>query len=748
MDPLLWDAIQSLRSGRNLQSGLNSSKNETSETNDNQNSSCEFSRYTVDRPQSSAEVSERWEGPSSTSYDFSDKESEAEDPDGEPLVVEELDPELARKCKELREIEERIKQKKVFIALKKVVKTSTLASTTNGELDGCGSPTLKDRVNAILQQRHSFVALLKNHSPQERLKSSSLSKQQDDHPLKLRVKALLRQKMDDPFVFSAYREIPEITPPPPAQRETVQEANNIDLGFQRFLSVLNKGVDINILSKIVNSDGEDPHVSDKVPDIQHPASKGKVDPPFRSVSQGVDTPARSKSQRSNSGASLSCHSHTSSVERKTSPHSRERSLSERFSLPDDMKERKDRGDRCMASSGVCQSGHIVTSSAEKRIKPLSRERSLTERFSLSNDEQKKKADSCFASSSRSKSPPAVKRKKKREEIPKLDKHQEQLQNILKTLGLSLGAEEMSNLADRTQERLYGKRRAKSPEEQETQQSSSSRHYRNSSSSSSSSSSGSTSRSSSPSPHQSSDSVGYKQRRRSRDRSRKRLRNHKSKEDSPKGKRHRDRDKEGEHSKESLTHENPPSHQPFPTYPLQDPGGTPGLMGSNYSWYPGYGDYHHSNSYEAATNSYWMYHRDAHPPPFYQSVHPYRQEPFRYFPEPQNIYLDANPDLSKSEGQVGPTSRTRCLHVVPTQTTSEKKKKAIDEKFRLWLKEKQMEWSAMREATEGKTQTEEEKKEALHGDEDDSTSEQSEEEKQTPTEEEIKINLRKMNDLIT
>lgn len=39
----------------------------------------------------------------------------------------------------------------------------------------------------------------------------------------------------------------------------------------------------------------------------------------------------------------------------------------------------------------------------------------------------------------------------------MEEQQEQLQNILKTLGFSLEADEMSRLTDRTQERLYGKK---------------------------------------------------------------------------------------------------------------------------------------------------------------------------------------------------------------------------------------------------------------------------------------------------
>lgn len=164
MDPVLWDAIQSLRSRRKQQSVDNNSN--APETDSNQNSHCEYSGYPVVQPQSSASGSEEWEGPSSTSYDLYNPESEAKDPDGEQLLIEDEDPELARKREELREIEDQIKQKKVSIALKTVehithtVKNATEAPSTNGESGEREGPTLRERAHAILQQRHpdSFLS--------------------------------------------------------------------------------------------------------------------------------------------------------------------------------------------------------------------------------------------------------------------------------------------------------------------------------------------------------------------------------------------------------------------------------------------------------------------------------------------------------------------------------------------------------------------------------------------------------------
>ncbi|XP_034543789.1 uncharacterized protein LOC117815890 isoform X2 [Notolabrus celidotus] len=733
-------------------------------------------------------------------------ESEADDPDGEPLLMEDEDPELARKRQELREIEEQIKQKRVSIALKKgehIVNKATLDFSTNRESAECEGPTLRERVNAVLQKRHPDSLLSKGHSPKERLKSSSRSKLQD-HPLKLRVKALMERRLNDPFVFSTYRQVPDITPPPPAQMETSAEkkANSFDLGFQRFLSVLNKGVDIDMLSKIVNADGEDLPVGVEVLDFQPTALKDKLDMPLRGASQGEGPPSRSESQGSNSGVSLLCHSQTSIKERKTNPHSQERSLSERFSLPNGEEKRNDRGDHCLLSSGALLPGHSLTSSAERKINPHSQERSLSQKLPLPDDEEKEKKEGrCFASSSQSKSPPAVKKKKKKkkkeEEPPKVDDHREQLQNILKTLGLSLEVEEMSKLEDRTQERLYGKKRAESREQQESQQRGSHKHFRNSfTSSSSSSNSRSTSQNSSPSSSHCrlSHSRDSNQRRssHSRDRCRDKLTNHDSKQDSTRAQTHCDRDRDGEHSKETFTHENPHSLHPIPTYPPEHPDTFPAYTEYGFPQYSEYDEYH-SNSFDATTNSFWMYPQDAEPVPFYHSEYSNSQDPFHHFAEPaaapkrvrqlhklsaQDTHLLVNPDLSRSEGQVGPASGTRCLRVVTTlQTTSQsclktltggKRRRTGDPNKRIWkqrlfiqrcrmgkklaksakeakrmktvMEEKEVK-RVMEEKVEKRVMEEKvEKKEASHGVEHDSETVVV---KEAPTEEEIKKNLRKM-----
>lgn len=166
---------------------------------------------------------------------FPVEKAEPFDPDGKSFDTDQEDHDLTRKLKELRKIEESIRCKEVAIACKTVLKPSLGAS--DGELDRCSGPTLKDRVNAILQQRqpNSFLSKVSNrllllilktgcfclnqqsqydfqnlnsvflsvqsHFHKRRVKSSGPSKdekQQEDHPLKVRVKVLMKHRMSRP----------------------------------------------------------------------------------------------------------------------------------------------------------------------------------------------------------------------------------------------------------------------------------------------------------------------------------------------------------------------------------------------------------------------------------------------------------------------------------------------------------------------------------------------------------------------
>ncbi|CAB1444896.1 unnamed protein product [Pleuronectes platessa] len=398
MNPRQWgDALRGLQEHLDpSDDDVSNSMRNTSRSYNGCDTYCEYSRYPAD---------------------------EAHNRSGVNAAEEMNDMELARKCEELREIHQKIILKKASIALKALEPgLSSDADTSNGE-------SLRDRVNFILQQRQSLSIWPKVLSPKRRMNSSKDDLILEDHPLKLRVKALMKQRFSDPHVMPPNTEVPEVTPPPPSQRVTSPAKEETrDMGFQRFLSVLNKGVDIDLLSRIVNEDGENLALGEEIFNIQPSAVEDK----------------------SEMGESQGSHS--------------------RDSLP----------------------GYSGTDDGARRTSLPSREKSLNNSPPLRGDEEKKKydkGDGSLCSGRGSQSPPAVKKKKKEEEPPKVDEQHEQLQNILKTLGLSLEVEEMSKLADRTQERLYGKKPegrvdADSHVEQESPQRASDRHCRSSSSSSS------------------------------------------------------------------------------------------------------------------------------------------------------------------------------------------------------------------------------------------------------------------------
>ncbi|MEQ2198110.1 hypothetical protein XENOCAPTIV_008066 [Xenoophorus captivus] len=79
------------------------------------------------------------------------------DPDGKPLNLEEEDPELTRKKRELQELHEQIINKKATIAIKAIEMIVKNPSETDApdddELETCRPETLRDRVKEILQQR-------------------------------------------------------------------------------------------------------------------------------------------------------------------------------------------------------------------------------------------------------------------------------------------------------------------------------------------------------------------------------------------------------------------------------------------------------------------------------------------------------------------------------------------------------------------------------------------------------------------
>lgn len=167
MNRLYWeDAAGRLQKNvdPNHQSPVDNSMGHASTTTNLWENFSNYQTYTVNEPHVSMRVNVGWERPSPPSHDFQNKQSTFEDPDGEPLEMDEEDPELARKRKELKEIEEQIMQKKVALALKHVepfVKKTTPGFSCSEQSATRKGETLRDRVNLILQQQHSLGFLSK-----------------------------------------------------------------------------------------------------------------------------------------------------------------------------------------------------------------------------------------------------------------------------------------------------------------------------------------------------------------------------------------------------------------------------------------------------------------------------------------------------------------------------------------------------------------------------------------------------------
>ncbi|XP_030583239.1 serine/arginine repetitive matrix protein 1-like [Archocentrus centrarchus] len=853
---------------------------------------CEYPRYTVPEPHRS-DVG--WKELSPSSHHVYSKAPEMEDPDGEPLQGSGEDAELARKKKQLREIEEKIMHKKASIAMKAVfVESSTPPGVSGDEqLATCEGETLRDRVKEILRHRQHLSYLSKFQSTRERKNSSSLSKDgvlQEEHPLKLRVKALMRRRRS--VLPSNSSEVPDVPRSPPgrsvtspAKREDIinkgfecflsvlnkgadislfkpedncgeapdvslpfpgrsisspaKEENNINKGFERFLNILNKGVDIEQLSRIMSNDREDLPLGEEPLSIQLPDMESKSDPFFRSERQqtssggsllGIsqasekqrlnrgalleslsqtskslhtmdndaepDLSRTKESQRLSSGASLPGHSPPSENQRSNARPA-QRSLSQakesqrsksgsslkglsqasktQQSKSGQAKKTKD-SPRRPHTDKVLQSGASLVGQSRTNITKInspSREQPRSERRSLPAAEEKKKdrGDHSLGSSSRSNSPVTVKKKKEeeREESPSVSEQHEQLQNILKTLGWNLDVEELSKLAKRTHERLYGKknegadsreahgsqpkrshdsdrrtssssrsplrsnkadrsqqrtcgrksegsRRTESREEEETRQRRSPRDHRKSPSSSSSSRAAS---SPSPSRQQRSRSRGLKQRRKV--------------ERSRSGERRKDRQssREAQRDQKDLKHFSPfpyPQNQMFP-HPAAS--AFPDYLSSQCSHFA----LSHSGHYSGATNPYCTYNQYNIPPTLSASSHPYTHfsgsvvAPNMSYPDPSF--------LTVSERKVRRSSAPRCLTVINTEQASSQDLTGDHEELMGDFRNPEDIFEK-----HDNTPVEPEESKVYIKSVDDANAEPLEEEKPQPTEEEIKANLRK------
>ncbi|XP_045072983.1 peptidyl-prolyl cis-trans isomerase G-like [Coregonus clupeaformis] len=240
--------------------------------------------------------------------------------DGDP-VQPSVDLELARKKKELEVIEEQIARKKAVLAMRELkhsakdMPKSQIASTTatgmskqtkmnntiiktyNNVADKSSRIPLKRRVLDIVSKlrRTPVCYLLRKDTPakvkkQNKMRALELMisaslENEEAHPLRLRVRALTNQRRypnNEEVVPNDKQHKPTIQRPVHSLR--TQEKDIAATGFQRFLNVLNEGVDINKLSKIVNDVNELPVVGEELPQVWPTLLEGNVDSSSRSKS--------------------------------------------------------------------------------------------------------------------------------------------------------------------------------------------------------------------------------------------------------------------------------------------------------------------------------------------------------------------------------------------------------------------------------------------------------------------------------
>lgn len=295
--------------------------------------------------------------------------------------------------------------------------------------------------------------------------------------------------------------------------------------------------------------------------------------------------------------------------------------------------------------------------------PRSQERSHSSPIT-DEDEKKEEARSPFGFRT---SP--MRNNKEDEEKIKHDQQHEQLQNILKSLGLQLEKEEMSQLANRTQERLYGKKTdnaiAQSRRKPDRHPKGSPRSQRDSSSSSCSCSS-SRSRSSSSSYCGSSRSNVSKRRNNgSRARSSENLT---GLENNPGTEKRPKTSNEDQQQSCAETQVWPPPNPSYSLSPLPD------YTPSQYSQYSTYttSSYHNESSY-------WTYSQVPTHPSFYPSSLPYAQNQCHNVP----VNLVEHPRSFPDEWQMAPSLDHQCPPI--PQMKKRKRRSKRKKKLAWWEK---------------------------------------------------------------
>ncbi|XP_046900087.1 uncharacterized protein LOC124483613 [Hypomesus transpacificus] len=403
------------------------------------------------------------------------------DVDGQPVELNDDDQELSRKKKELQLIEEQIILKKASIAMKQVAPILkameveelnkrkfaeeveddlTQQKTQSGsklQTQYVKDAPFRDRVNGILLNRKNTrespakaSAQPMKGSPQqpralfqpptmaksfvERMNASILKKdgylkksppkqKEEEHPLKHRVKDLMERRCHPGFAPPSNQKVLEVECDRPIQNpvDPDPEQDPASKGFQCFLNILNRGVDIDRLAKIVNDiPCEETELGHLQPEGSGEGSHGGAPP-----RQGSHSRAPPQ-QGSHGGAPPRQGSHSRAPPQQGSHGGAPPRQGSHGGAPPQ--------DHSCSTSGE----RTVGTAADNHTLSLLREKSPTRDQTTGR---------------RSEPLPA---EVKKDVNPEDERKYGQMHDLLQTIGLDLGAAEVGQLSDRIQERLYGK----------------------------------------------------------------------------------------------------------------------------------------------------------------------------------------------------------------------------------------------------------------------------------------------------
>lgn len=294
-----------------------------------------------------------------------------------------------------------------------------------------------------------------------------------------------------------------------------------------------------------------------------------------------------------------------------------------------------------------------------RTDPRSQERSHS---SPIPDKDEKKEEALSPYSFRTS---AMRNNKEDEEKIKHDQQHEQLQNILKSLGLQLEKEEMSQLANRTQERLYGKKTDNATAQTRRKPD---RHPKGSPRSSSSSCSCSSSRSRSSSSSYSGSARSNVSKRRNNGSRARSSENLTGLENDPGTEKRLKTSNEDQQQSCAETQTWPPPNPSYSLSPLPD------YTLSQYSQYSTYSTSSYHNE-----SSYWTYSQVPTHPSFYPSSLPYAQNQCHNVP----VNFVDHPRSFPDQWHMAPSLDHQCLPIPQMKTRKRRRPKKNKRRLAWW-----------------------------------------------------------------